>query len=71
MVRPPNGFLYNGFADYALKHKEVVVTWSVDSGDWQKGGLSVEWLVKRVVEKAKPGAIILMHDGGGDRSKTV
>ncbi|HEY9612173.1 polysaccharide deacetylase family protein [Allocoleopsis sp.] len=71
LFRPPNGFLYNGLADYALKHKDVVVTWSVDSGDWQKGSLSVEWLVKRVVEKAKPGAIILMHDGGGDRSRTV
>jgi len=71
LFRPPNGFLYNGLADYALQRKDVVVTWSVDSGDWHKSGLSVEWLVKRVVEKAKPGAIILMHDGGGDRSKTV
>ncbi len=71
LFRPPNGFLYNGLADYALQRKDVVVTWSVDSGDWHKSGLSVEGLIKRVVEKAKPGAIILMHDGGGDRSKTV
>jgi len=71
LFRPPNGFLYNGLADYALKHKEVVVTWSVDSGDWHKRGVSVERLVNYVVEQAKPGAIILMHDGGGDRTKTV
>lgn len=71
LFRPPNGFLYNGLADYALKQKYVVVTWSIDSGDWHKHGLSAEGLVKCVVEKAKPGAIILMHDGGGDRSKTV
>ena len=71
LFRPPNGFLYNGLADYALKQKYVVVAWSIDSGDWHKHGVSAERLVKRVVEKAKPGAIILMHDGGGDRSKTV
>ncbi|HEY9673632.1 MAG TPA: polysaccharide deacetylase family protein [Waterburya sp.] len=71
LFRPPNGFLYNGLADYALKQKYVVVAWSIDSGDWHKHGLSAEGLVKRVVGKARPGAIILMHDGGGDRSKTV
>jgi peptidoglycan/xylan/chitin deacetylase (PgdA/CDA1 family) len=71
LFRPPNGFLYNGLADYALKQKQVVVTWSVDSGDWHKRGVSVEGLVNYVVDKAKPGSIILMHDGGGDRTKTV
>jgi peptidoglycan-N-acetylglucosamine deacetylase len=71
LFRPPNGFLYNGLADYALKQKDVVVTWSLDAGDWHKRGVSVERLVSCVVERAKPGDIILMHDGGGDRSKTV
>jgi peptidoglycan/xylan/chitin deacetylase (PgdA/CDA1 family) len=71
LFRPPHGFLYNGLADYALNHKQVVVTWSIDSGDWHKHGISVEGLVNRVVENAKPGAIVLLHDGGGDRSKTV
>lgn len=71
LFRPPNGFLYNGLADYALKQKDVVVIWSVDAGDWHNHGVSVERLVSCVVERVKPGDIILMHDGGGDRSKTV
>lgn len=71
LFRPPNGFLHNGLADYALKQKDVVVLWSVDSEDWRGSRISVETLVKRVVEKVKPGGIILMHDGGGDRSRTV
>jgi peptidoglycan/xylan/chitin deacetylase (PgdA/CDA1 family) len=71
LFRPPNGFLSNGLADYARRRKEVVVLWSVDSGDWRGHGVSVEGLVNHVLEKAKPGAIVLMHDGGGDRSLTV
>jgi peptidoglycan/xylan/chitin deacetylase (PgdA/CDA1 family) len=27
--------------------------------------------VQRVLEGARPGSIILMHDGGGDRSQTI
>jgi chitin deacetylase len=71
LFRPPNGFLYNGLADYARKEKELVVLWSVDSGDWRGSHASVEGLVNKVVNAAKPGAIVLMHDGGGDRSRTV
>ncbi|MCD6181407.1 MAG: polysaccharide deacetylase family protein [Candidatus Cloacimonetes bacterium] len=32
---------------------------------------SVEWLVKRVVSKTRPGDILIFHDGGGDRSLTL
>ena len=71
LFRPPNGFLNNGLADYALKQKEAVVLWSVDSGDWRGSRASVDGLVNRVVEGVKPGGIVLMHDGGGDRSRTV
>ncbi len=71
LFRPPNGFLHNGLADYALTKRDAVVLWSVDSQDWRGSRISVEQLVKGVVEKVKPGGIILMHDGGGDRSRTV
>jgi len=71
LFRPPNGFLHNGLADYARKQKDVVVLWSIDSGDWHRRRVSVEGLVNKVLKEAKPGAIVLMHDGGGDRSKTV
>lgn len=71
LFRPPNGFLNNGLADYALKQKDVVVLWSIDSGDWRKRGVSVEALINHVLKNAKPGAIVLMHDGGCDRSLTM
>lgn len=71
LFRPPNGFLNNGLVDYALKRKDAVVLWSLDSEDWRGSGTSVDKLVTRVVERVKPGGIILMHDGGGDRTRTV
>lgn len=71
LFRPPNGFLNNGLADYARKRKYAVVLWTVDSGDWRGSRVSAEDMIKQVVEKATPGGIILMHDAGGDRSRTV
>jgi len=47
----------------------LMVLWSVDSGDYARPG--VEQIVDRVVSAARPGAIVLLHDGGGDRSQTV
>lgn len=43
--------------------------WSVDPQDWAKPTAAT--LAKRVVRGARPGAIVLMHDGGGDRSHTL
>ncbi|MEE1274940.1 MAG: hypothetical protein UHI81_10625, partial [Olegusella sp.] len=44
------------------------VGWDVDTEDWRRPG--VDSLVK-TLEKAKPGQVILMHDGGGDRTQTI
>ena len=46
-----------------------MVLWSVDTDDYRQPG--VEAIVQRALEGAKPGAIILMHDAGGDRSQTI
>jgi len=46
-----------------------VVMWNVDSHDWEKRG--VKKIVRVVVKNSKPGAIILMHDGGGERGQTI
>lgn len=45
------------------------VTWTVDPGDWARPG--VKLIVARVLAQVRPGSVILMHDGGGDRSQTV
>ena len=43
--------------------------WSTDPRDWEKPGANV---IKRRVERgAHSGAIVLLHDGGGDRSDTL
>jgi len=43
--------------------------WRLAIGDWEPPGTSE--LVRRLEEGITPGAVILMHDGGGDRSQTV
>ena len=46
-----------------------MVLWSVDSKDYERPG--VRRIVERVVAAARPGAIVLMHDGGGNRAQTI
>jgi peptidoglycan/xylan/chitin deacetylase (PgdA/CDA1 family) len=46
------------------------ILWSVDPQDWN-GPPSSNTIVQRILNEAKNGSIILMHDGGGDRSQTV
>jgi sulfur carrier protein ThiS len=43
---------------------------SVDPADWHPG-VTADQLVWRVLAAVRPGAIVLLHDGGGDRSATV
>ncbi|MBD0676216.1 polysaccharide deacetylase [Streptomyces sp. CBMA156] len=43
--------------------------WSVDPRDWSRPGVPA--IVSAVQKQLKPGGVILMHDGGGDRSQTV
>ncbi len=43
--------------------------WDVDSEDWRKPGVAT--IVANVMKEVQPGAIILMHDAGGDRRQTV
>lgn len=46
-----------------------IVGWTVDTRDWSRPGTSV--IVSRAVGRTRPGGVILMHDGGGNRSQTV
>lgn len=69
VFRPPGGLLNNGVVDYAKQHNYVTVMWSADSMDYHP--YTPDELVNNVIRKAKPGGIVLMHDGGGNRSATV
>jgi peptidoglycan/xylan/chitin deacetylase (PgdA/CDA1 family) len=45
------------------------ITWDVDPQDWSLPGTSK--IYSNIVGNAKPGSIILMHDGGGPRDETL
>ncbi|WP_158542773.1 polysaccharide deacetylase family protein [Phytoactinopolyspora halophila] len=52
-------------ADYDL----APLDWTLDARDWNRPGVAT--ITKRVRQNIEPGSIILLHDGGGDRSQTV
>jgi peptidoglycan-N-acetylglucosamine deacetylase len=69
LFRPPYG-LYDAHTLAILRRLHMLmVMWSVDPQDWLRPGTKV--IVQRVLQAARPGTIVEMHDGGGDRSQTV
>lgn len=67
--RPPGGFVSKTQLEMVNRNGHVVTLWSVDSKDWSNPG--VQQIVDNVMRNAFPGAIILMHDGGYQRTQTV
>ncbi|MFI1177680.1 bifunctional polysaccharide deacetylase/glycosyltransferase family 2 protein [Streptomyces melanogenes] len=76
LFRPP----YSSFADaiddknwpvikYVGSRGYITALDSTDSEDWQRPGIKT--IVKNATPKHGKGAIVLMHDSGGDRSQTV
>ncbi len=45
------------------------IQWDVDPTDWARPGTAA--IEQRVLSHVHPGAIVLQHDGGGDRSETL
>ncbi len=70
LFRPPGGAVSSEVVAAAAARGERVVLWSVDPRDWQPGVSSKE-IVRRVLGAVRPGAIVVLHDGGGDRSATL
>jgi peptidoglycan-N-acetylglucosamine deacetylase len=68
--RPPGGAASPAVVAAAQQVGDRTVLWSVDPADWQPG-VTADQLVQRVLAAARPGAIVLLHDGGGSRSATV
>ncbi|WP_272819323.1 polysaccharide deacetylase family protein, partial [Scytonema hofmannii] len=69
LFRPPGGMMHNGLVNYAKNQKHTVVMWSADSIDYSRP--AVPRLVRNVMRDSEPGGIVLMHDGGGNRTKTI
>jgi len=69
LFRPPFGS-FDGRTFRVLRHNRMLmVLWSVDTNDYRQPGVKV--ILRRTLQGAKPGAIILLHDGGGARSQTI
>jgi peptidoglycan-N-acetylglucosamine deacetylase len=69
LFRPPYGS-FNATTMRELHRLHLLmVLWSVDTGDYLMPG--VDMIVQRALAGARPGAIILMHDAGGDRTQTI
>jgi cellulose synthase/poly-beta-1,6-N-acetylglucosamine synthase-like glycosyltransferase/peptidoglycan/xylan/chitin deacetylase (PgdA/CDA1 family) len=76
LFRPP----YSSFAgamdnmswpvtEYIGRRGYITVVNNTDSEDWRKPG--VEEIIRKASPKGGKGAIVLMHDSGGDRHQTV
>ncbi|MDF3289559.1 polysaccharide deacetylase family protein [Streptomyces silvisoli] len=67
--RAPGGDFSPAIRNIAAEHGLRPLGWTVDSNDWQRPGVPA--IMKTINQELKPGGIILMHDGGGDRSQSV
>ncbi|MCJ7695066.1 MAG: polysaccharide deacetylase family protein [Anaerolineaceae bacterium] len=68
-LRPPYGEVSPNVWTFAYRLLYDVSMWSLDTNDWM--GISAEKIRDRVLQNVKPGSVILMHDGGKERSETV
>jgi peptidoglycan/xylan/chitin deacetylase (PgdA/CDA1 family) len=69
LFRPPYGsFDATTFKELRAMHL-LMVLWSTDTRDFALPG--AQTIVQSALAGAHPGAIILMHDAGGDRSETI
>ena len=69
LFRPPYGSFNQGTLGLLDARRMLMVLWSVNPIDYYRPGANV--IVSRTLTAVHPGAIVLMHDGGGDRSQTV
>jgi peptidoglycan/xylan/chitin deacetylase (PgdA/CDA1 family) len=70
VFRPPAGSISPAVIRDADRLRERVVLWSVDPGDW-KPGATAAGIARSVLGSVQPGSIVILHDGGGDRTATV
>ncbi|MHB1135455.1 MAG: polysaccharide deacetylase family protein [Coriobacteriia bacterium] len=69
-LRAPGGRLGGSAEQYIADAGMLSALWTVDPQDWRKGQTSEE-IAGSVVASVRPGGIVVLHDGGGDRSATI
>jgi peptidoglycan/xylan/chitin deacetylase (PgdA/CDA1 family) len=68
LFRSPGGSWTPEVLTVSAQNGLIPIDWDVDPVDWSRPG--VPHITEKLL-KAKPGDILLCHDGGGDRSQTV
>jgi peptidoglycan-N-acetylglucosamine deacetylase len=68
-LRPPYGAVNAHVRVLAAQRGYRIALWDVGPQDWRRPGVST--IVSSVLANAANRAVILLHDGGGDRSQTV
>ncbi|MFJ2868882.1 polysaccharide deacetylase family protein [Kitasatospora sp. NPDC087314] len=68
-LRPPYGAVNGAVRSRAAALGKQVVLWSVDPADWSRPGTAA--IQSRVLNHVRPGSVVLMHDGGGNRAQTA
>jgi peptidoglycan-N-acetylglucosamine deacetylase len=69
VFRPPYGAVNARVRRVAADLGMRTVTWDVDSIDWTSPGC--EEIAAKVRREARDRSIVLLHDGGGNRTQTV
>jgi peptidoglycan/xylan/chitin deacetylase (PgdA/CDA1 family) len=67
-VRPPYGATDDALADDLTARGLRQVLWNVDTADWTRPGADA---VAAGLLGARSGDVVLLHDGGSDRTQTV
>jgi peptidoglycan/xylan/chitin deacetylase (PgdA/CDA1 family) len=67
LFRSPGGGWSSAVFATAARHGLVPIDWDIDPRDWARPGVAA---ITRRLLRAKPGDILLCHDGGGNRAQT-
>ncbi len=69
LFRAPYGAVSSALISQARQRGYTTIQWNIDPRDWSLPGVSA--IETNVIDNARPGGIIEMHDGGGNRSETL
>ena len=69
MFRPPYGSFNAATLQILHRLRMLMVLWTIDTSDYRQPGVPA--IVDSVLNGARPGAIVLMHDAGGTRTETI
>lgn len=68
VFRSPGGNYHGDIIWNLQPYVTSEIGWNIDTEDWRRPGAEA---IARQLLSVKPGDVVLMHDGGGDRSQTI